>query len=490
MRELVARDFAGRDVALRMYGHRRKNDCSDSELVVPFSRPEDVAGQMVDAMQGARPTGRTPIDLSLRQALDDFGGRRGSIILISDGIESCDADPCALVKAWRDKNIDITVHVVGLGLRDKEKAAMQCIADAAGTRYRDAFSTGELIEGLGAALEAANRGDKPETGTPEPTPQETVPDFALIVETSDGVRQMGTGVLTSTSGDALEVQSFERYTPTPGTYNLSAGVRTIDGKAYKPVTIDVAVADKGRTIGRVVAPRPPQASATFAMEGEDLRATVVTVFQNGRKLGSFKGDASAFVPEGTLEFRSRLAGTSKPLSVTETFKEGEAKTISFDAAVEVHLTVIARGTANGVQLRGKPSTELWQNGKRQHKVNNSFGGLVTPGTYMLRIDDRLNRFETEIVVSREAKQVLEIDVPAGGLTVIYHDVNGNELKPERVFVAPSGTKRRQVRPSNKPMILMPGAYTLTGWPKDRGYPVTQIEMKAGEAETVILKATK
>ena len=47
MRELVGRDFGGRDVALRMYGHRRKNDCSDSQLVVPWSQPDNVAGDMV-----------------------------------------------------------------------------------------------------------------------------------------------------------------------------------------------------------------------------------------------------------------------------------------------------------------------------------------------------------------------------------------------------------------------------------------------------------
>ncbi|MEM7061516.1 MAG: hypothetical protein AAF557_28400 [Pseudomonadota bacterium] len=352
MRELAGRDLGGRQVALRMYGHRRKNDCADSELMVPFSPPADAAGKMVDAMQSARPTGRTPIDLSLRKALIDFGDRKGSIILISDGIESCDADPCALVKAWREKDIDITVNVVGLGLKGKEKAAMECIADAAGTEYHDAFSAGELIDSLGAVLVSAASGKKPEPDTPAPHPQETGPDFALIVETDDGVRQLGIGTLTPVTGEAIRVESFERYTPTPGAYSLSAGVQTIDGEAYKLVTVDVTVADGGRSVGRITAPRPPEARATFSMEGEELRSTVVTVYQNGKKLGSFRGDETAFVPEGELEFQSKLRGTSKPLSVTETFKEGDVKTIAFDAGIEVHLTVIAKGTANGVLLRG------------------------------------------------------------------------------------------------------------------------------------------
>ena len=101
MEELVQQDFDSSDVALRMYGHRRKDDCSDSELVLGFGDPARNRNEIIGAMTAVRPTGRTPIDLSLRQALEDFGNRSGSIILISDGIESCNADPCALVRAWR-----------------------------------------------------------------------------------------------------------------------------------------------------------------------------------------------------------------------------------------------------------------------------------------------------------------------------------------------------------------------------------------------------
>ncbi len=490
MRELVGRDFSGREVALRMYGHRRKDDCSDSELVVPFSKPSGVAGDMIKAMESVRPTGRTPIDLSFRQALDDFGERSGSIILISDGIESCDADPCALVQAWRDRNVDIAVHVVGLGLKGKERAAMECIADAAGTEYRDAFSAGELVDSLGAALEiTADAGDAPDPGTPAPEPQETVPDFALIVVTDDGARQKGAGTLTSASGDVIEVETFNRFTPEPGEYTLTAGVQVVGGAVYKPVTIPVTVAEHGRTNGIVQAVRPPEVSATFAMEGEELRATVVTVFQDGKKIGSFKGDETAFVPEGILEFHSKLRGTSEPISVTESFVDGDVKTISFEADIEVRLMIKALGTANGIQLKGKPTAELWQNGERKHKVNNSSGGLVTPGTYILRLDD-VNVFETEIVVTREPDQVMEIDVPAGGLTVIYQDKAGNELTPERVFIAPEGVRRGKVRSSNQPLILLPGTYTITGFPKDAGFPEQQIVMKAGVEQTLVMRATK
>mgnify|MGYP001066788994 CR=1 FL=1 len=78
--------------------------------------------------------------LAQEAAQEDFGDREGDILLISDGIETCDPDPCDLVQDWHDSGIDIRVHVVGLGLTDMARGAMQCIADASGTTYLDAQS--------------------------------------------------------------------------------------------------------------------------------------------------------------------------------------------------------------------------------------------------------------------------------------------------------------------------------------------------------------
>ena len=105
LQDFVAGDFEGYDLALRAYGHRRKGDCRDSELVVPFGPPEQAIDRVKTFAAALNPLGKTPISYSLRQALDDFGDRPGQIILISDGIETCDEDPCALVQAWREKNV-------------------------------------------------------------------------------------------------------------------------------------------------------------------------------------------------------------------------------------------------------------------------------------------------------------------------------------------------------------------------------------------------
>ena len=153
--DFVAQDFGARPLALRVYGHRRKGDCDDTELVQDFGDATDAKDQIQDFVAKVNPKGKTPISRSLRQALNDFGSRSGEIILISDGEETCDDDPCELVRSWAEKDIDIKVHVVGLGLNEKERLSMQCIANASGTEYQDAQTGEELAESLGNIKQVA-----------------------------------------------------------------------------------------------------------------------------------------------------------------------------------------------------------------------------------------------------------------------------------------------------------------------------------------------
>ena len=491
MRELAGQNFDNRDVALRMYGHRRKNDCTDSELVVPWSDPSSVGDQIVTAMETVRPTGRTPIDLSLRAALQDFGDRSGTIILISDGIESCDADPCALVREWNDRNVDIEVHVVGLGLRGKERAAMQCIAEAAGTEYRDAFSADELIAGLGAAVEAGVPGDAIEPAEGDPQPQVAEARVRLDVATSDGELQRGRAVFTPVAGgDAIVVNTDGRFLVPAGDYTVSAGVMTVTGDVYRPVTRDIAVGFDGADMKVLIedAARPPEVSARFSMDGEAVRETVVTVYRDDEKLGSFKGQEVAFVPEGTFDFRARPSGTSQDLSVTESFADGDKKEISFEAAVEVRLKVHVIPDMTGERFRATP--ELFQGGELVQTINGTSGGLVRPGTYLFRLDDSVNLFETEIVVSNDPEQFLELVVPSGALVVNYVDANGVPEDPKRVFLYPASGKGGKTKTAGEAIGLLPGTYIVDGHPRGQYPPNVTVEIVAGETKTLTLQAIK
>ena len=101
------------EVALRMYGHQTRivpgqQDCSDTKLEVPFASGPDNYDKIKNKIRGLVPKGTTPIARSLEYAATDFpdcDDCRNVIVLITDGIEACDEDPCAVSLALRSKGI-------------------------------------------------------------------------------------------------------------------------------------------------------------------------------------------------------------------------------------------------------------------------------------------------------------------------------------------------------------------------------------------------
>jgi Ca-activated chloride channel family protein len=88
------------ELALRVYGHQKPvppQDCSDTRLEVPFKKNN--IDEIKSVIQKLEPKGTTPIARSLEAAALDFPKStpsRNIVILITDGIEACDGDPCAV----------------------------------------------------------------------------------------------------------------------------------------------------------------------------------------------------------------------------------------------------------------------------------------------------------------------------------------------------------------------------------------------------------
>jgi len=120
------------NVGLRLYGHRYGlNDqraCQDTELKVPIG-PIDKA-VLIDIIKKIQPKGKTPLVYSVLQAGDDFKDiPNGSIILITDGIESCDGDINAIAPALKESGIELKLHIVGFDIKEAEaRAELESIA--------------------------------------------------------------------------------------------------------------------------------------------------------------------------------------------------------------------------------------------------------------------------------------------------------------------------------------------------------------------------
>lgn len=82
---------------------------------------------------------RTDIAYALNKSAEDFKNVNGEkiIILVSDGEENCDGDPCQVAKDLRARGINVVVHTVGFAISDEGSEELKCISDATGGTYYD-----------------------------------------------------------------------------------------------------------------------------------------------------------------------------------------------------------------------------------------------------------------------------------------------------------------------------------------------------------------
>ena len=153
-------------LGLMVYGHRTKGDCRDIELVVPVGSfdPDKIRS----AVKGLNPKGKTPIADSLRAAAQALRSteNKATVILVSDGIETCSPDPCAVAADLKKAGVNFTAHVIGFDVTDPSaKNQLQCIARATGGVFLDARNASGLESALGRAVEAA-QGTKVQSEAP------------------------------------------------------------------------------------------------------------------------------------------------------------------------------------------------------------------------------------------------------------------------------------------------------------------------------------
>ena len=123
------------EFGLRVFGHqysRNANNCEDSKLEVNFARNNSRRIQEVFSQVVIQ--GQTPIAYSLFQAATDFPkdpSAKNVIILITDGLETCNGDPCAVAEVLQQNRISLKPFIIGLGMGEVGKNYFDCV----GTYY-------------------------------------------------------------------------------------------------------------------------------------------------------------------------------------------------------------------------------------------------------------------------------------------------------------------------------------------------------------------
>lgn len=158
LRELVdsLKSAENVELALRAYGHQNNvssdgRNCKDTKLEVPFAPKNH--NKIITKLQSIRPRGTTLIAYSLEQAANDFPvdkNARNVIILITDGIEECDGDPCAVSLALQKRGVILKPFVIGLGLEPEVIDAFKCVGN-----FYDATTEATFKDVLGIVISQA-----------------------------------------------------------------------------------------------------------------------------------------------------------------------------------------------------------------------------------------------------------------------------------------------------------------------------------------------
>lgn len=158
---LVAREAAAevlpdvtrfRPTGLVTYGGERGPSCSDVRLKIP---PLVDSGELILAELGLmRPNGQTPLSDAVMLAAQTLRGleKPGIIVLVTDGLENCGYNACALGQKLQAEAPDIRVHVIGFHLRAVSENRIACLSRQTGGTYTATHSLETLRDALKKTL--------------------------------------------------------------------------------------------------------------------------------------------------------------------------------------------------------------------------------------------------------------------------------------------------------------------------------------------------
>lgn len=151
-----------RRLGLVIFGPGEKESCSNIDL--RFTPIGNAAPRIIADVNNLAPIGETPLTESVKLAVEalDLRERPGVVLLVTDGRESCAADPCALAKELAQQG-NVTVHVIGFKVRARNFqwngqgaknriSKARCLADKTGGIYTSTESADELVHALQETL--------------------------------------------------------------------------------------------------------------------------------------------------------------------------------------------------------------------------------------------------------------------------------------------------------------------------------------------------
>ncbi|MFI0398627.1 MAG: VWA domain-containing protein [Thiolinea sp.] len=237
LKSMLAEWPKGQEVGLVAYGHRSKGDCKDIETLLPVGALDaEKMGKIVD---GLIPKGKTPLSAAVKQAAEalKYTEEKATVILLSDGKETCDRDPCALGTELEKAGVNFTAHVIGFDVaKVEDQAGLKCLAENTGGKFIAAANANELNKALVETaqlpvVEAATPEPEPEPPKPEPAP---IPSAQITAPSS---AEKGTLIKVEHQAEKPDLGGHLYIDAEGKDQSITYGYVRSDGDTYKPTEL-------------------------------------------------------------------------------------------------------------------------------------------------------------------------------------------------------------------------------------------------------------
>jgi Ca-activated chloride channel family protein len=482
--EVLAGVPAESELGLVVYGHRTRGDCGDIEVAVEAAPGTGPA--IVDFANRTRFQGKTPLTEAVRIAADALRSteEKATVILVTDGIETCEADPCALGAELEATGVDFTAHVVGFGLSEDEGRAVACLAEATGGSYLPAADAAQLTDALSRTVAA----EPPPEPVPDPVPQPAALEvnLAATAALAEGAEDLQADIyweLATPSGETVHYTYGARYETRadPGDYVLRMSIGEVAQE--RPVTLVAdALTEEHFVLNAGVLTLTGRRS-----EGAEPDPAIYVEAANGEVVAYSYGTLTAIIPAGDLV----LTGRQGPAEATRTVTLAPGERLETDIVVGSGIAAVSALYADGgpavegdaIFFEVLAATAGIDGGREGYAYRYGAGDLDLPaGEFVIQASlGEAQVMSAPFAVAAGARSEVQVILGAGvaaisadgadRITVLdaAADIQGNR----RELVFAYGSAHQETLPAGRYVAV-------AGYPDDRAPAETAFEVTAGQ----------
>lgn len=483
------------EIGFMAYGHREKGSCEDIQLIVPPQAGS--ASAITDAADSLKFLGKTPLTAAVKQAAEalKYTEDKATVVLITDGLETCGGDPCALGKELEASGVDFTADVVGFGLTADEGKQIACLAENTGGKYIQASDEKALQEALveTVAAPAPAPAPAPEPApAPAPEPKAAEVDYNLIPQAflKEGGEVPKIDVYYEIFKDDAKGASGEHVDSGYNVvkFHLAAGnyiVVASSGAAKAEQKVSLT-ADKATELALNLNAAQISIHARPAPGADVDRNAQISIAYPGGTSDSNYGEVKFVVPAGETKVTVKLGAGE----ASETMQLAAGQVVDKDMIVGV-----GKAKANAFYTQGgeKAETDVgWKVYKAAKKLDGTRDQVtyaygpdsqfdLPPGDYVMGVDVQAVTAEQPFSVKVGQMTDVNVTLNAGVLAVDAPGADGFKIFEAKKNI--QGERKQVTYAYGEKMqtTLVAGDYVLvTNFTTDKADKETPFTVKAGE----------